>query len=223
MSFSENIYPYRTNRTEFISRLQRHLELGWTEVVSLASLPVRPGFMLRCRASTQTGTVTCNFSPTDRDKMRINALLSAWARRISDRYLDLEQVRAKESPRYAGESRGLGVPRTSEDASNAIRLNRSQGGAVSFVLNQLERERSGSYPTFFGNGLFENYSLNVYFTTLLRWDDTHCYGLIRELQLQQARYSGAGGSSIHPVWQAARDWIRSNRNRGVYQRYNVRF
>ena len=67
------------------------------------------------------------------------------------------------------------------------------------------------------------YDYDSYFTVLLGWDDVHCYGLPRTLQVQSATHSGAGGSSVHPVWQAARDWLRQNQYLGVYKEYHLTF
>ena len=71
--------------------------------------------------------------------------------------------------------------------------------------------------------MFDNYDFNTYYSAMLRWDDYHCFGLIRELQMQEQRTVGMGGSTLHPVWQAARNWLQANRDIGVYWYYNLEF
>lgn len=210
MSFQSEIYPYRTNRVEFTSRLLRNLD-SWTEVTNLPISRERPGFVQRCQISGHS--FECNYTPAWMDKRRIRALLKAWSRQISDRYLDLNLV-------SRGETRSNS---TTQIAFDNIRRNKSAGGAVSFIMNELEWERTNNSPTFFGQNMYDNYGYNTYFTYLLRWGDLHCYGLIRELQMQEARHSIGGGSSLHPVWRAAKDWLYRNRNNGVYAYYNLQY
>ena len=214
MSFRDDIYPYRTNRQEFISRLQGRVDSDWTEVIALASLPrqERPGFMTRCHADINSGVVSCNYAPNSLDRRRVKALLRAWRRAISDRYLDRESVLTCEGPAYP----------TVQLAFDKIRSN-WPSGAVRFIMNELEYERTGDGMTFFGSSMSNVYDYDSYFTVLLGWDDVHCYGLLRALQLQSATHSGAGGSSVHPVWQAARNWLDQNRYSGVYGEYNLTF
>ena len=202
-SFAQDIHPFRTRRAEFTRRLLGKVDREWTRVVAVAGARNPPGDVLRCRIGD--GTFRCDYAPVHLDKARIRALLRAWGRQISDRYLDLQLVQRLHNRRH----------QSVDSAFDILRRN-APAGAVQFIMNEVERNNS---PHFFGTGLWDGWGYNEYFSALLHWDDRHAYGLVNELRREEGRF-GAGGTPAH-IWAAAPRWLAGNQNRGIYRSTGV--
>lgn len=205
MSFTDDIYRYRTNRSAFVQGLLKRVDSEWKKVTAVGHSYVLPGGMARKTTA-----------PVYLDKQRVKALLKAWLRQLppaQDRYLDLATVRRFEWRQFAD----------TDDALSVMRKNASAGGAVRFIRDDLESSGTGQRGStvFFGPKLFKNWSYDTYFSYLLSWDDTYCFGLIRELQMKEIRTSLGGGGAVHPAWRAARQWVIANKQNGVYKFYNI--
>lgn len=202
--FAEEIYPLRTNRAAFAAALLTKVDANWSQVTAAGGGSERPGDVQRCRI--EGSGFRCDYAPVFMDKKRVKAVLQAFARQISDRYLDLQSVNVLDHRSHESE----------QAAFDALRQNAPRG-AVRFIFNELAASRS---PYFFGPNLWQGWGYNEYFSALLHWDDRHVFGLINALRREQGRY-GAGGTPGH-LWAATRRWIVENQRNGVYQATNVR-
>ncbi|MEW8692862.1 MAG: hypothetical protein AB2535_17620 [Candidatus Thiodiazotropha endolucinida] len=203
-SFAQDIYPHRHNRSSLTQSLLSKVDTNWTRVVPVGHASSPPGDVLRCVINGSR--IQCNYTPTFLDKRRIRALLKAWGRTISDRYLDLNRINNLDSRRHDSEQAAFDLLR-----QNAPR------GAVMFIMNSISQSRQ---PYFIGQNLWEGWGYNEYFSALLNWDDRHCYGLINTLRREQGRY-GAGGTPGH-LWAATRRWLASNQDKGIYREVGLR-
>ena len=203
MSFKDEIYPNRNNRMKFVSGLIQGVDTKWKKVTTVGQSYILPGFIHRK-----------NIVPVYFDRQRIKALLNAWLRRISDRYLDLSAVEKFAFRRFTDQN----------TLFNTMKRNATQGGAVKFIRDEIELSGKGQRGSivFFGPDLFENWSYDSYYSYLLDWGDKHCFGLIRKLQMQTFKEVAGGGSSTQDVWRAARNWVIANKNNGVYKLYNIK-
>jgi len=204
-SFAEDIYPHRTDRANFTQRLLGKIDRSWTRVTAVGQGSHVPGDVQRCRIDMSRGSYSCDYAPVDLDKRRVRAVLKAWRRSISDRYLELQLVKRFEHRRHE----------SVQAAFDLIRQN-APSGAVMFLMNEIEHNRM---PYLFGPNLWDGWGYNEYFSALLHWDDRHCYGLINELRREQGRY-GAGGTPGH-LWAGVRNWIAANQSNGVYREFRV--
>jgi len=180
MSFYTDIYPYACNRDELITRL------------------------LQKASSSEWRTVDPNH------RRRVEALLRAWRREITDRYLDLALL---------GNIRMRGPYRSLHQVFDLIRQN-SPPGAVWFIRNAIEESRTwpffGRNLTVFVDTARQHFDYNDYFGQLLQWDNDHCHGLLPKLSDE---LSGARPQDY--VWQAAGRWIAQNQRIGVYRYYHI--
>ena len=209
-AFRDEVYVHRTNLERFCNALLHGIDRSWTQVTVSARTRQRPGAIQRCEI--EGGTVQCNYRPVFRDKMRVRALIKAWKRTLSDRYLDLQLAQRLQSRQFSD----------TQAVYDQLRQNASHGGCVKFIRNELTASRD---PQFFGERMFANYSWNTYYTSLLHWDDRHCYGLLQDLERQTGVSAGAGGSQ-GSWFQACRDWIRnymSHEQRAIYNQYNIQW
>lgn len=203
MSWRSEIYPYRNDRAQFTSRLWHKVDTDWREVAEIVPADGMPGGMQRCEI--RNSTVVCDRHPNYLDRSRLKAVLKAWRRSISDRYLDLERVIQMDQRGYPSRA----------EAFEEIRQN-APTGAVKFVMNELQESHS---PAFIGPRLWDGWGYDTYFTYLLFWDDKHCYGLINYLRREQGRYA-VGGTPGH-LWAAVRWWIYRNQHTGIYRETGV--
>lgn len=190
MSFGTEVYPYRNNRGEFTRRLLNKL-IEWQHVVSIGWAP---------GASRAVQFM---------EKTRCEALLKAWRGDFTDRYLEREQVTNFADRSY------IGVGNAEQVIFEQIRQNAPQG-AVKFIADELEHCRD--YPVF-GSSLREGYNYDSFFSTLLHWDEIHCYGLISEINAKLAN------AAPHPVYIAASNWIgyQAQHRVGIYAQYNIQW
>lgn len=202
MRFRDEAWQLRNQRSAFTRCLLRRINKGWTEITR-----VRGRWPGHNRLTYSAGRTNLNTTPTSFDRQRLSLLVRAWRRDLADDYLNLQRVRSLAA------NRGT----TIRDAYAQIN-DRSPRGAVRSIFDDLNHCRE---PVFIGPRLFDGWSYNTYLNYLLAWDDLHCYGLLRELMVQQGRYGLGGGSSIHPVWQAARNWLFLHRDQGVYSGYGI--
>lgn len=202
-SFAEDIYPLRNQRAAFTRSLLTKVDRNWTRVTNVGYASSPPGDVQRC--TINNSTFRCDYTPVFLDKRRIKAVLRAWGRSISDRYLDLNRLNNLDHRRHS-----------SEPAAFALLRQNAPAGAVMFVMNEIEHSRE---PHFFGRNLWEGWGYNEYFSAMLHWDDRHCYGVINALRREQGRY-GAGGTPGY-LWAAARRWLAANQHNGIYREVGV--
>lgn len=202
MSYQSRIYPLRGNPVRFANALVGALSREWTEniAVGTAYRAERPG----------SGAER----PQELDKARVRALLDAWSRNISDRYLEYDIVRQRDR----GFPRRRSVEELVNEEYERLRHNYPRG-AVKFLYNELSRD-----PEITRVRMHPAANFNWMYSTLLHWCDQHCYRLVTYLQ----RYAtmggvGGGGSSLGIVYQAARRYIHNSYTQGnnVYARYFV--
>lgn len=220
MSFQTEIFPYRNNRVEFPNRLMRKVDPEFTKIISIPGYKRKTIGGSRCEYSFNEGTKfekfmglgtfaeTCKFSARPTDKLVVKTLLSAWTRRISDRYLDLPSLE-----RFTKRSF-----KSKEEAYEIIRQNHPVG-AVKFLYNELPKNHGNL--TLFGNSIGTDMTYNKYFTMLIVWDDLHCFGLTHKLINLNNRLSLGGGSTVHPALQAAVLWIHNNQQQRSGNIYSI--
>ncbi|NNE98500.1 MAG: hypothetical protein HKN25_05705 [Pyrinomonadaceae bacterium] len=204
MSFQTEIYPYRNDRSQFPRRLLAKVDAEFTEIVSVAGRGRRQLGGSRCHWSFNHGEgawygggqtrQVCDFSATLTDKKVVKALLKGWAREISDRYLDYRLINNTFGSRRF-ESR--------RNAYETIRQN-APAGAVKFLYNELP---GNSRFNLFGNSIAQDMDYNTYFSTLLAWDDLHCFGLVMEISRLNNLLQLGGGGAVHLSLQASSMWI----------------
>jgi hypothetical protein len=199
--YLNDVFPHRNNIPIFVNRLLEALPRAYTENMELGYSGRRPG-------SGQS-------MPRELDKVRVRALLDAWNRHISDRYLDLPMIVRLEVQIQYDLTRGR--DHALRKARTRIEQNAPQG-AVKFIYNELRNDRDVTEARTSDRG-----SYNWMYSALLHWCDDHCYGLISRIYLYRQMAGGAGGgdSALPIIYQAAWQWIYDlyRARRGVYSRY----
>ena len=195
----------RRDVTRWVNVLLRKLGTEWTRVTG--------------GHGGRPASATLSEEPTSSHKRRVRALLDAWNRHISDRYLDRDDV--KRFDQRTAPPLEQAITRAYE----SIRRNSPQG-AVRFIKNELSRsprlrdrvrlaepDEDGECPNYV--------DYNFVFTQLLEWEDSHCYGLVRDIE--QAELDPRWGPP--PVFLAAKKWIiyQIENVNGVYRRWGLRF
>lgn len=181
-----------------VKELKRRVRRDWDERVP------RPGV-----AGVPGGV------PTRFEKERVEALLDAWARNVSDRYFERRNVmRFRDLYDNWGpegdEDIGDAKRRVYQEAYRKIKQN-FPSGCVMFVRNELDDELDPRSAA--------ELPLNEYFSRLLAWDNYHCYGSYMELKRRTGHLQMGGGSSVHPYWLAVWQWMHEMGNKpGIYKR-----
>jgi hypothetical protein len=121
-NYIADVYPHRNDLHRFVNLLLRASPSQYTENLELGYLGRRPGSRSRI--------------PQELDKVRVRALLDAWNRHISDRYLDFPRVQTLDRAFDPRLGRGVAV----RQAQHLIDQNASHG-AVKFIYNELSRDR----------------------------------------------------------------------------------
>lgn len=200
MDYRRHVYPLRRQPAAFAAALLPHVNRSWSriEAVGTAYHAERPGSGMD--------------RPQPLDRIRVQAVLEAWTRRISDRYLDYPTVR-----RQAGSfPRNRPADAILRDEYNRLRQN-YPAGAVKFMYNELTRDEQVTYAR-----LHAQMDADTMYSTLLAWCDRHCYGLIAYLERFGALAGvGGGGSTLNFTYQAAQRFIHraAGDPRSVYARY----
>jgi hypothetical protein len=203
MSFQSEMFPYRNNRIEFPRRLLNKVDREFTKVESV------PGYPRESLSGRRCGWGICNFTTQPSDKAVVKTLLKAWMRDISDRYLNLSDFRVlRKLTRFK-----------SVDESYEILKQNSPPGAVRFIYNDIPA--SAAPLVLFGNSLPKNLTYNQYFSRLLAWDYTHCFGLVAEIATLENKLSLGGGSGTNYMTQAAKRWIAWNQRNNPKSVYYV--
>ena len=216
MSFQTEIYPLRNRPDEAARILLRKVDQEFTQIADVPGFDRQTLGGRRCHLRLNQGPMwqqllgmgssqmVCDYSATLTDKNVVKALLRGMLRDLSDRYLDFAAVRQFAHRRFA---------QGAQEAFQTIRQNAPQG-AVKFLYNELRRE-----PALFGNMVPADMTYNRWYTSLLDWDDHHCFGLVAELSRLNNVLSNGGGGATAPAYQAAQLWIFSNQTenrRSIY-------
>ena len=214
MSFRDEVYPYRNNRTEFPSRLLRKVDTHFTTIVDVGRQEATTLGGERCEWTFNNGTrlerllgmgtpaKVCNVRPQRVDKLILKILLRAWKRELSDRYLDRRSTET------------LCLRRFDSDAAayDELRQNAPRG-AVKFAYNELPAATVSNRPLF-GNRLREDLDYNDYYSMLLYWNQLHCFSVIARISQMKALVGATGGGgAVHAGWEAANNWIVDNQSR----------
>jgi hypothetical protein len=209
MSYRTEVYPLRNDIPRYVNALLTQLPSQWTQVLAIEGrVPgTVPGYG---RRTSQTVAAM--------DKTRVRAMLDAWNRNrgLTDRYLDYQAVKSRDRAYPVA----LGADAAVNQAFEAIRQN-SPGGAVMFMSNALSQD-----PYVTRMRMTDHDSYDGAYSTLLNWDDFHCFGLRQYIDTFEAIGSGGGGgnSTIGIVYRASRRWIAHQEHNaiGVYGRWTVR-
>lgn len=230
MSFRDEAYPHRSDRTRFPEILRTALADGqFNQIVNpnerlMSQLGRDPtathGARCQNRPSGFLGagrTRVCNMQPTPHDVLSVGGILDMWTRNgISDRYLDYAVVRTMNTAQFDR-------PESPDAAYERINADYPEG-AVKYAFNVLSTHDSPDGLPIFGNAIGPDLTYNHVFSGLLVWDDMYCTGIIEWLQDQQARVPADGAErAIGDYVRAARRWVaRAQRTPGtIYHRLGI--